>query len=86
MTVYEDKDIKIARQTISRARGNISIMDMHYLVGEKGKSIRHVVDRHELGMFATRKFLAYMRRAGLRSRFLKNGLMKDRGVYIGIKT
>jgi hypothetical protein len=78
--------VKIARQNVSRSRGTISVMDMHYLVGEQGKGIRHIVDRHELGMFETRKFLLYMRQAGLRSRFLKNGLMKDRGVYVGVKT
>lgn len=85
MTVYEDDAVKIARQNVSRSRGNISVLDMHYLVAEQGKGIKHIVDRHELGMFETKKFLSCMRRSGLRSRFLKNGLMKDRGVYIGVK-
>ena len=37
MITYEDKDIKIARLSVSKIRGNISIVDMHYLVAEKNK-------------------------------------------------
>ncbi len=85
MTTYGDTDIQIARQNISRARGNISIMDMHYLVAERGKDVKYFVDRHELAMFEPKKILRFMKEAGLQAKFVKNGLMKDRGVYIGIK-
>ena len=57
----------------------------HYLVAEKNKDVKHFVDRHELGMFESEKFLQFMKAAGLQAKFLKNGLMEDRGIYIGIK-
>ncbi|MBI4121160.1 MAG: class I SAM-dependent methyltransferase [Parcubacteria group bacterium] len=85
MTTYEDKDTKIARLAISEARGNVSVFDMHYLVAERNKEVRHFVDRHELGMFEPNDMLAFMKKAGLEAHFLKNGLLKDRGLYIGVK-
>jgi ubiquinone/menaquinone biosynthesis C-methylase UbiE len=85
MTTYGDSDIQIARLNISKVRGNVSVMDMHYLVAERHKAVKHFVDRHELAMFEPRRILDFMREAGLRAKFLKNGLMKDRGLYIGVK-
>jgi len=60
-------------------------MDMHYLIAEKNKEVKHFVDRHELGLFDIDKTLQFMKQAGLKSKFLKNGLMKDRGLFIGVK-
>jgi ubiquinone/menaquinone biosynthesis C-methylase UbiE len=85
MTTYGDSDIQIARLNISKVRDNVSVMDMHYLVAERDKAVKHFVDRHELAMFEPRRILDFMREAGLRAKFLKNGLMKDRGLYIVVK-
>jgi ubiquinone/menaquinone biosynthesis C-methylase UbiE len=85
MTTVGNDDVKIARQSVSKVRGNLSIMDMHYLIGERNKAITHHVDRHELGLFERRDMLAYMREAGLRAHFQEQGLMQDRGLYIAIK-
>ena len=85
MVTYDGKDTKIARLNTTKAVGNLSIMDMHYLVAQSGKEIRHFVDRHELGLFDTDKILQYMTEAGLQAKYTKNGLMKGRGLFIGIK-
>ena len=85
MTKYESKELKIARLCVSKVKGNISIMDMNYLVAEKDKGVKYFVDRHELGMFEVNETLKIMKDAGLKAKFLKNGLMKDRGLFIGIK-
>jgi ubiquinone/menaquinone biosynthesis C-methylase UbiE len=85
MTTVGNDDVKIARQSVSKVRGNLSIMDMHYLIGERNKAVTHHVDRHELGLFERRDMLAYMREAGLRAHFQEQGLMQDRGLYIAIK-
>jgi SAM-dependent methyltransferase len=86
MTVHDGPDIKIARAVGSEVRGGLSILDMHYLVAERNKPVRFYVDRHELGLFDRRKTLAYLRRAGLNARFQGDGLMKGRGLYIGVRT
>lgn len=85
MNTYQGTDIKIARINTSRLRGNMVILDMHYLIGEKNKGVKHFIERFELGLFDTNKTLAFMKNAGLKSKFLKNGFMKDRGIYIGVK-
>lgn len=86
MTTYDGEDVKIARVNTTSLQDNISIMEMHYLIAEKNKNVIYFVDKHELGLFETDKFLEIMNNAGLKSNFLKNGLMKDRGLFIGIKS
>ena len=85
MHTYDGRDIKIARLCVSKIKGNLSVQDMHYLVAERGKDVTHFVDRHELGLFEIDKTQAIMKKAGFQTKFLKNGLMKDRGLFIGVK-
>ena len=85
MTTYDGKELKIARLHVSRVKGNVSIMDMHYLIAEKNRHVKHFVERHEMGVFEIDKTLQFMKQAGLRAKFLNNGLMKDRGLFIGVK-
>jgi ubiquinone/menaquinone biosynthesis C-methylase UbiE len=85
METYNSKEVKIARLNVSELRGKLSVMDMHYLIAEKNKGVKHFVDRHELGLFEIDQTLAIMKKAGFRAKFLKNGLMKDRGLFVGVK-
>jgi len=85
ITTYDGKDIKIARLNVSKLRRNVSVMDMHYLIAEKDKGVKYFVDRHELGLFETDETLIIMRAARLQSRFLKHGLMRERGMFVGTK-
>ncbi len=85
MTTYDGKDVKIARVNTTKIKGDLSIMEMHYLIAEKDKDVIHFADTHELGLFETDKTLDFMEKAGLKAEFLKDGLMEDRGLYIGVK-
>ncbi len=85
MTIYDGKEIKIARLNTVKIKGNLSVMDFHYLIAERNKDIKHFVDRVETGFFEVDKTLKLMKQAGLKAKFLNKGLMKDRGLYIGIK-
>ena len=85
MTTYDGEEVKIARLNVSEVEGDVSIMDMHYLVAEAGRGVAHFVDRHELGLFATERSLAIMREAGLEAEYLEEGLMVGRGVYVATK-
>ena len=82
VTTYDSKEIKISRLTVSKQKGSVSIMDMNYLIAEKNKEVLHFIDRHELGLFEIKETLKIMRDAGFSSEFKKDGLMKDRGLYI----
>ncbi len=79
-----EPDLKLARMVISKKKGSIGFLDFHFLVGEKGK-IKYFVDRQYLGMFNEKEVLGFMKNSGLRAKFLKDGLMKNRGLYIGVK-
>jgi len=85
MTTYEGEAIKIARLNSSKIEGDLSIMEMHYLIAEKDKDVIHFVDTHELGLFEIDKTLEFMEKTGLKADFLKDGLMEDRGLYIGVR-
>jgi ubiquinone/menaquinone biosynthesis C-methylase UbiE len=85
MTTYDGDDIKIARLNTTKIEDDLSVMDMHYLIVEKNKDVRYFVDKHELGLFDTDKTLEIMKKAGLKADFLKDGLMKERGLLIGVK-
>jgi len=85
MNVYDGNDIKIVRLNVSQLKGSISVMEMHYLIAEKDNSVKHFIDRHELGLFEVDETLRAMKTAGLISRFLRRGLMKGRGMFVGVK-
>jgi dTDP-3-amino-3,6-dideoxy-alpha-D-glucopyranose N,N-dimethyltransferase len=85
MTVYDDDELKIARACVNEIEGNVSVMDMHYLIAERGKKVEHFVDRHELGLFEIDKTLEIMGAVGFEALYLPDGLMKNRGIYIGKK-
>lgn len=85
LSTYDSNEIKIARLTVSRVIDDVSVMDMNYLVAEVNKDVKHFVDRHELGLFDIDKTLKIMKDAGLKAKFLKNGLSKGRGLFICVK-
>lgn len=85
MTTYDGEDVKIARLNTTKIEGDLSIMEMHYLIAERNGEIKHFVDIHELGLFEHDKTLEIMKKANFDSDFLKDGLMKDRGLFIGVK-
>lgn len=82
---YSKKNIKIARLSISKVRNNISVVEMHHIIAERSNGIRHYVDFHELGLFGINETLRIMKGSGLKPIFLKDGLMKGRGLYVGVK-
>ncbi|PIY60263.1 SAM-dependent methyltransferase [Candidatus Woesearchaeota archaeon CG_4_10_14_0_8_um_filter_47_5] len=88
MSVYEDKELKIARLNVSCRKGKlgkVSVLDMHYLIAERGKKVKHLTDHHELGLFTREELLLSMREAGFRVHYRAKGLMKGRGLVVGVK-
>jgi len=85
MTTYDGEDVKIARLNTTKIENDISVMDMHYLIVERDMDVQYYVETHKLGLFEIEKFLELMKEAGFKAEFLKDGLMKERGLYIGVK-
>jgi ubiquinone/menaquinone biosynthesis C-methylase UbiE len=84
MTQVNKPDLKIVRVSISRQRGNVSLLEFQYLVGTP-KGIRHAVEIHELGLFTHPEYMQAFNAAGLKVTHDPKGL-DGRGLYIGQKS
>jgi len=85
ITIYDGKDAKIARINVTKIRQATAVLNMHILIAKRGKDAKYFIDKHELGLFGINKTLSIMKDAGLKSKYLKNGLMSGRELFVGIK-
>ena len=85
ITTYDGKDTKIARINITKIRKTTAILNMHFIIADRGKEASYIVDKHELGLFGINKTLKIMKDEGFKSKYLKNGLMSGRELFIGVK-
>ena len=85
IAVYNGKDAKIARVNVAKIRQATAVLNMHLIIAERGKDASYFRDTHELGLFGINKTLGIMKEAGLKSKYLKNGLMPGRELFVGIK-
>lgn len=85
ITIHDGKDAKIARINVPKIRQTTASLQMHVLIAERGKDAKYFIDRHELGLFGINNTLKCMKTAGLKSKYLKNGLMTGRELFVGIK-
>lgn len=84
MKTFDGEGTKVARVSYSGREGDLSKVEMHYLVGEEGAGIKHFKEIHKLGLFEREEILGIMEDFGLKSkRKEKEG--SDRGFYIGVK-
>ncbi len=79
----DEPNLKIARFSISKARGRLSVQDLHHLVATPNR-IQHFVERLEMGLFTHDEYMDAFRQARLEVTHDEEGLM-GRGLYLGIK-
>ena len=79
----DEANLKIARFGISKARGRLSVQDLHHLVATPIR-IQHFVERLEMGLFTHDEYLDTLRQAKLETVYDPEGLM-GRGLYIGTR-
>ena len=82
--IYEDEKIKVCRMCVSKVKGNISVLDFHFMVAEENKEIFEFRDIHELGLFDKENYFKYFQEEGIDIKFIEKGLI-GRGLFIGIK-
>ena len=80
----DDPDLKIARVNTSLVESNVSIIDLHHLVGTPERTV-HFVEKHRLGLFTIDEMSAAFEEAGLDVTFDSEGIT-GRGLYIGRRT
>lgn len=82
--VFVDKpDLKLARVNISERKGNVSILNFHFLVAEQGK-VEQFTELHELGLFTQEQYVQAFKNTGLETIYDPQGIT-GRGLYIGVK-
>lgn len=86
MTTYETDTVAISRISIATIEESKSIMETHYLVGEKNEGIHYFSEKHSLSLFDQSQYADSMTVAGFTPIFLSSGLSTDeRGLFVGIK-
>lgn len=86
LTTFETTNVKIVRLSMAKIKGDLSIMDTHYLVAENSGLVKHFSEEHLLGLFEKNDVLKIMKKIGFSSAFIAEGLNdEDRGLYIGTK-
>ncbi len=80
----EAEGVKISRHTVSRRRGNLAVLDFHFLLSTM-KGVQYFRDTHELALFDRERFLEILSDAGLRTWYYEDGLMRERGLYVSLK-
>lgn len=79
----DDPELKIAWMYTSELGDNVSVFDIHYLLGTP-ENVEHFTERHELGLFNREQYEECFRLAGLTVEFDPTGPF-GRGLYIGTK-
>ncbi|MGA9855366.1 MAG: class I SAM-dependent methyltransferase [Gammaproteobacteria bacterium] len=86
LVTYEDRGVRVARMTSSRREGNDSVVEYQFLVGERGKPIRHFTEVDRNPLVRAEDMLGSFRRAGFRARVLLSGQYRNRGLYVGVRS
>lgn len=79
----DEPGLKIARVNNAGPRGDLSIIEFHYVIGTP-QAVETFTERHEVGLFTHQQYLDSFAAAGLGVTHDPEGLM-GRGLYVGVK-
>ena len=85
MQTYNGEDLKIARVSSSRKMGDLSRIDMHYLIAERGSDVEYFSDVHELGLFGIEDTKEILEKNSFTVRFDRDGIGGYQGLFIASK-
>ncbi len=84
MTTYNSEDIKIARLHVAERKGNLSIMNFHYLIADKDKII-YKIDKNVMLLLTHKELISLMRKNGLKTYKYTKGEFSGRALLVGVK-
>jgi SAM-dependent methyltransferase len=85
LTSYDDDNIKISRQSVSRIEDGNAVLDFHFLVTRKGEDPEYFSNRHVLALVEPRTFLRLLDEAGFDVEYTEDGNLASRGLYSAAK-
>jgi len=85
LVTYRQPNVTLVRLAHSRRRGQASIIQYCYLLGESGRGIRYLEETHRELLVDPRRLQHLLRGVGFAARFLRPGFMGDRGLLVGVK-
>ena len=85
LDTYADRETTVARVASAWREGNVSVVEFQYLIGERGRRIRHFAEIHRQSLVPASEMLSSFRRAGFRAEVLLGGRYRDRGLYVGVR-
>lgn len=79
----DEPELKVVRMNVSSRKGNISVLDFHYMVGTP-RGIETFSERHELGLFSHEEYMIALYSSGFDGLHDAQGL-NGRGLYIATR-
>jgi SAM-dependent methyltransferase len=79
----DEPDLKVARMSVSRRDGNVSILNFHFMVAARD-GVRTFSETHRLMLFTDDEYLRALERTRLKVEYDREGLT-GRGLYVGTR-
>ena len=78
----DEPSVKVARMSVSRRDGNVSILNFHYMIAQSD-GVRTFNEAHRVTLFTPQEYRQAFLRAGFTVEHDEHGLGSGRGLYIG---
>jgi daunosaminyl-N,N-dimethyltransferase/N-dimethyltransferase len=82
LDTYASDDVKIARASHSSLRGELAVVDFHWVVARTGRGVEHFTESHHLWFCPRGTMTAALADAGFSARFRDEGLTPGRGLWV----
>lgn len=82
---YDGEGTKIARVTYSEKIGNLSRIEMHYLIGDQESGVHHFSDKHDMGLFTISETTSLLEKVGFTVNYDKKGIGGHQGIFLATR-
>lgn len=83
MKTYEDEDIKVCRQFVSKEEGRKAVLDFHWMVAERGKDVEYFTSQLVAYLYSPEEYRGALEQAGFEVVYDADGL-SGRGLYVAV--
>ena len=80
---YNGEELAISRMCVAKAEGEFSVLKFEYCVAFRDHEVERFSEEHRMWMTPHDLLLSAFEKAGFSMRFEPDGLMKNRGLFVG---